>query len=195
MTQTCIVHVDIRAEPPWSDPAIQPSPSNPVKPASILRQTVLETLQTFIAHHSMPGNASPSAAALPNSGALREFQQRRFENNNARQPHAAATLPQRSNSSRFTFDRSSSDIEPHGLATSEQLPRWYTLFRHAIQDFWRVISLVYRLANHAFGSLFEVRISSIASFPPVTSSLRTACKGRPVLDASSVGFISISEFD
>jgi hypothetical protein len=43
--------------------------------------------------------------------------------------------------------------------TRAQLPHWYITLRQVVLDAYRAVAVVYRLANHVLGSLFEVRAS------------------------------------
>lgn len=102
---------------------------------------------------SMPGSASN--AAHVSKGSLKDFQQQRLERNHIQVTRAEPFLSQRSSSSQavnqiLAFSSESSIVDP-----TVQLPQWYQLLRQSAQDFWRVTSIAYRLANHLLGSLFE----------------------------------------
>jgi hypothetical protein len=112
---------------------------------------------------SMPGSASN--AAHVSKGSLKDFQQQRLERNHIQVTRAEPFLSQRSSSSQavnkiLAFSSESSIVDP-----TVQLPQWYQLLRQSAQDFWRVTSIAYRLANHLLGSLFEVRIILNLDYP------------------------------
>ena len=103
------------------------------------------------------GVAIPQSANVRASAALRDLHlQRRSDGSGASPVGATFNLTQRSEA---PAAGSPALLDRHGLtaATSLQLPPWYLLLRQSVRDAWTVIGLVYRLANHVLGSLFEVR--------------------------------------
>ena len=101
---------------------------------------------------------SPQSSALRTQLALQEFQHRRSEGTNTRAGRTPVALSQRASSSLQELQSAASYSGTSKLSVSvgEQLPRWYLLLRQSVQDLWRIIALVYKLASHALGSLFEV---------------------------------------
>jgi hypothetical protein len=51
--------------------------------------------------------------------------------------------------------------------TRAQLPLWYITLRQVVLDAYCAVAVVYRVANHVLGSLFEVEL------PPVLSTAHT----------------------
>lgn len=110
----------------------------------------------------MPPPSSPtpaqSASVQRAQSALRDFQQRQEARSPAPPQQPTFSVTQRSGSPLPGPFLSSRSQTQDGLLprTRAQLPRWYITLRQLLLDAYRAVAVVYRIANHVLGSLFEV---------------------------------------
>lgn len=112
-----------------------------------------------------PGSPSPTSAPSASSVqraelALRGFQARQGARSPGlpQQPSLAVSQcsgrPQTPPLPSVQLSRGNDGLLPR---TRAQLPRWYLTLRQVVLDVYRAVAVVYRIANHVLGSLFEVR--------------------------------------
>jgi hypothetical protein len=117
-----------------------------------------------------PASASRSGAVQRAETALRGF--------TARHATRSPGLPQQPTISVTQCSGSLLSAPPSGAGlrtqdgllprTRSQLPHWYITLRQVVLDAYRAVAVVYRVANHVLGSLFEVGL------PPVLSAAHTS---------------------
>lgn len=111
-----------------------------------------------------PGSPTPAPAASSSSSvqraesALRGFQARQSAHSPGLPP--GITVTYRSGGSQTAALPNLLVHRQDGLLprTRAQLPRWYITLRQLVLDAYRAVAVVYRVANHVLGSLFEVRL-------------------------------------
>ena len=119
------------------------------------------------------GQAAAQPAIVRASAALQDFQQQQQrQNHSSAGPsiNASFFLTQRGGVQGVESPSRLPRRDGLTAATKAQLPRWYVVLRQSLQDAWRVVCLVYKLANHVLGSLFEVRF--MAYCPRVLAGCR-----------------------
>lgn len=123
----------------------------------------------------MPGPSptpAQSASVQRATSALRDLQQRQGARSAGLPQQPTFSVTQRSGSA-LPGPILASSLQQDGLLprTRAQLPRWYVTLRQLLLDAYRAVAVVYRIANHVLGSLFEVRTAAKWRFAAQTIML------------------------
>ena len=105
-----------------------------------------------------PAPASRSGAVQRAETALRGFTARQASRSPGLPQQPTITVAQRSGALQPALPPSVALRTQDGLLprTRAQLPLWYITLRQVVLDAYRAVAVVYRIANHVLGSLFEV---------------------------------------